>query len=215
METICWTGEPTRADAFTNNRGVQPRPRKKDPVSKVYVDCGIDFTQSQIDKIAGQHSKYGFQSIQVRNGRLRVLAHAEGARLRFGISPDNSPQVTPLVRGGDNPGDDPFDYRTLQGAMEALDLPCRLEGHIDYTIDREWIELRASPMELVYGDNSTIFRMRADQGEIRLPTSSGEIEMSFVGKVEIALGDWRATAHSMSPSSWSTTNRRNVARFTR
>ena len=124
------------------------------------------------------------------------LAHAEGARLRFGISPDNSPQATILVRGGDKPGEDPFDYRTLQGALEASDIPCRLEGHVDYAIDRESIELRASPIELVYGDTSSRFQMRADQGEIRVATSSGGLEMNCVGKVEIALGDWRATAQS-------------------
>jgi len=178
---------------------------KKDPVANVYVDCGFDFTQAQIDEIAGQHDRFGFDSVQVRNGRLHVLAQdlaqVQSASIRFGVTEDNLASgvlAMPLIRGGENPAGKKTDYRVLKGALESLDIPpSQLEGHIDYTIDREWIELRASPMEILYGATDMMFRMRADEGVIRVSTSGRDLETLFEGNVEIKLGDWSATMDSL------------------
>lgn len=164
---------------------------KRDRVANVYVDCGFDFTQAQIDEIAGQPERFGLDSVQVRDGRLHVLAqdlaHAQAAAIRFAVG---DRQIGPVIRGGENPAGKKINYRVLMAALASLEISsCQLKGHIDYTIDREWIELRASSMELVYGAAETTFRMRADEGVIRVSTSGGDLEMRFESNVVITSGD--------------------------
>ncbi len=180
-------------------------------IAKVYVDSGVDFTPEQIELIASRHDRLGLDSVQIKDGRLRVLpqnlAHVATARAMVEAE---RPENRPLLRGGET--DEAFDYAMLTTALESCDIPCRIEGQVDYTINRDHIELRAAPIEISYTDAEQSFRFRADSGEIRVKlNASGEgLLFKFSGNVIIELGDWKTTADAIEMDETGCTLRGNI-----
>ncbi len=181
------------------------------PMRNVYVDSGLDFTPEQIELIASRHDRLGFESVQIRDGRLRVhpqaLAHV--ATVRAMVEAER-PENRPLLRGAES--DEVFDYLLLTTAMQSCDIPCRIEGQVDYTINRDCIELSASPIEISYADVEESFGVRADRGEIRiLLNASGDgVFSKFSGSVVIGVNDLKIAADAVEMDETGCTLRGNI-----
>ncbi|MEM1224961.1 MAG: M56 family metallopeptidase [Planctomycetota bacterium] len=166
------------------------------PVANVYVDCGFDFTREELELIASRHDQIGFDSVRIRNGRLHVLAQ-ELARVEAArwMIESKIPRQVLVIRGGND--DETSNHDLLVSAMRACGIPCRFEGDVNYTIQREHVELQASPLEVTYSDQQITFRLKGDQGEIRAEFDSDETFALFQGKVILEIAEWRATVDSL------------------
>ncbi len=182
---------------------------QKPRLASVYVDCGLDFTPEQLEWVASRHDRFGFESVQIHNGRLRVLAqelaHVETAQQ---MVESEFPKRVPAIRGG-NIGK-PLDYSVLVAAMDTCGMPCRIFGEVNYTINREHIDLQASPLEISYSDEVQMFRLRGDEGEIRLVCDSGQAYMLFQGNVIVELAGWKGTADAFEVDESGYTFRGNI-----
>lgn len=182
------------------------------PVAKIYVDSGVDFTAEQIELIASRHDKLGFESVQIKNGRLRVhpqeLAHIATA---WAMAEAKRPENRPLLRGGKS--GQAFDYTLLTSALQSRDIPCRIEGEVEYTINRHHIDLQATPIEISYADSGQSFYVRADSGEVRLKLNARGDEgqsCKFSGNVVVELNDAKITSDAIETDATGFTLQGNI-----